>query len=121
MPSEGLSPDCRLRKSADFEAVFKENTFRVSNRYMLLLAKENNLPYPRLGMVVAKKNVSKAVRRNRIKRSLRESFRYNRSQLTGYDLVVLCRSGIDKLDNGYLREALTDLWAQLICQSKKIR
>ena len=118
MPSELFSTDQRLRKSADFEAVFKNTTVRVSGKYLLLLAKTNELDHPRLGIVVAKKNVSSAVQRNRIKRNLRESFRHNKSRLAGFDLVVLCRRGIDNLDNGSIRLAIAELWTQLTCRSK---
>ena len=36
MPSESFSTEYRLRKSADFEAVFKNTTIRVSGKYLLL-------------------------------------------------------------------------------------
>lgn len=118
MPAELFSSDYRLRKSADFKAVFKNTKIRVSTEYLLLLARENGLDHPRLGLVVAKKNVSKAVQRNRIKRNLRESFRYSKAHLASFDLVLLCRGGIDKLDNSSIRMALAELWTQLTCESK---
>ena len=121
MPSESFSTEYRLRKSADFEAVFKNTTIRVSGKYLLLLAKKNNLGHPRLGLVVAKKNVPQAVQRNRIKRNLRESFRCNTDCLAEFDLVLLCRWGIDKLDNSSIRAALTELWTQLTCRSEPSR
>lgn len=118
MPAELFSPDYRLTKSADFKAVFKNTDIRISTRYILLLARDNGLDHSRLGLVVAKRNVSKAVQRNRIKRNLRESFRYNKGRLAGFDLVLLCRGGIDKLNNGSIRTALTELWTQLTCRSE---
>ena len=42
----------------------------------------------RLGLVVGKKLLKKAVDRNRVKRIVRENFRLRRCQLPAYDLVV---------------------------------
>ncbi len=51
----------------------------------------NGLGYPRLGMSVGRK-VGNAVRRNRIRRLIRESFRLMQHDLPeGYDLVVVVR------------------------------
>ncbi len=121
MPSEIFSTHYRLRKSAEFDAVFKNTCIRASNKHILLLAKKNTLNHPRLGIVVAKRNVPQAVQRNRIKRNLREFFRCNRRKLAGFDLVLLCRSGTDKLDNSSIRTTLTDLWTQVICLSEKTK
>jgi ribonuclease P protein component len=47
----------------------------------------------RLGLVVAKKHLKRAVDRNRFKRLVRESFRSHQEQLAGLDVVVLARNG----------------------------
>ncbi len=52
----------------------------------------NGLGYPRLGMSVGRK-VGNAVRRNRIRRLIRESFRLLQHDFPqGYDLVVVVRA-----------------------------
>ncbi len=54
----------------------------------------NDLDTCRLGLTVSRK-VGGAVRRNRVKRMLREVFRYNRPELTPHlDVVVLAKPGI---------------------------
>ncbi len=67
-------------------------------------------------MVIAKKHVSGAVQRNRIKRLIRESFRQVAAGFAGLDLVVLARKDADKLDNRALTEKLNGLWKDLSCK-----
>jgi len=74
-----------------------------------MLAIKNNSSKPRLGLVIAKKNVPKAVHRNRIKRLMRESFRLNPGLVERLDLVVLARKDADKLDNSLIRAKLEKL------------
>lgn len=64
-----------LTTRADFDKVFKAHQHKIFMSGFLLFARANRLGYPRLGMVIAKKSVKLAVRRNAIKRRLRESFR----------------------------------------------
>lgn len=68
----------------------------------------NQLAQSRLGITVTRK-IGSAVRRNRIKRMLREVFRYNRAALTTpLDLVIVARRGIEErsiadLESEFLR------------------
>ena len=56
------------------------------------MATVNSLGFSRLGIVVGKKAVNHAADRNKIKRSIRESFRS--SELPALDVIVLVRKGI---------------------------
>lgn len=67
-----------------------------SKKFNILYA-SNALGYSRLGLVVAKKNVPSAVRRNRVKRVLREFFRRNKSLFGSNDVLLLANKGSDKL------------------------
>lgn len=80
---------------------------------MLLLASANNLDHPRLGFVLAKKQIKLAVQRNRVKRLVRESYRLHLQQIPALDFVVLARSGIADLDNEQIREMIDVLWFKL--------
>ena len=71
----------------------------------------------RLGLVVSKKNISKAVERNRVKRLIRESFRKNKSQIPNLDVVILIRKGIDVLPNVIISSKLNSLWDDLYAKS----
>ena len=103
----------RLLNASDYQAVFDNATFKVSSPQVLFLATANGKPFPRLGLVVAKKNAKLAVQRNRIKRVARESFRLQQHQLGGIDTIVLARRGLDQLDNSDMLQLFTDLWQQL--------
>ncbi len=53
---------------------------------------ENDLQRPRLG-VIATKRLGKAVRRNRVKRLLREFFRHHKGILPPRDIVIIAKKG----------------------------
>ena len=79
-----------LRRPAEFAAVYDAKA-RESRGPLMAYAKPNDLGHPRLGMSVNRK-VGTAVRRNRIRRLLRESFRLMQHDFPrGYDLVVVVR------------------------------
>lgn len=103
----------RLLNAADYKAVFSAAEYKVSCRFFLILANKNNCKHSRLGLVIAKKNVAKAVQRNRVKRIVREFFRQHREQLPGLDLVVLARKDIDTLQNSQLSARFAALWKDL--------
>jgi len=82
-----------------------------------MLATRSSQESARVGLVVAKKNVRKAVDRNRIKRLIRESFRHHLPELPSLDIVVLVRKEAAQADNGQLLMALDKLWSRLIRQA----
>ena len=113
MADSGFSKNLRLLNAAEYETVFENAQIKASCHYLLVLAISNHGPRPRLGMVIAKKHVSSAVQRNRIKRQIRESFRHIAEKLPGMDLVVLARKDADRLDNKELASKLNILWKDI--------
>lgn len=79
--------DARLVKKADFDRVFADNQ-RARTDYVLVMARPNQLGHPRLGMVIGKRVLARAVDRNRVKRCVRESFRQVLPELPACDFVV---------------------------------
>ena len=92
MPRSYSLPKSRhLRLPAEFAAVYAGKT-RESRGPLTMYALPNELGHPRLGMSVSRK-VGTAVRRNRIRRLIRESFRLLQHDLPqGYDWVVVVRA-----------------------------
>src|SRR3954464_13845535 len=79
-----------LRLLAEFAKVYDAKV-RESRGPLTVYALPNHLGHPRLGMSVSRK-VGTAVRRNRIRRLIREAFRLLQHDLPqGYDLVVVVR------------------------------
>jgi ribonuclease P protein component len=112
--SRDFSRDKRLLTARQFTAVFDSPTSKVPGKHILLLARENGLDHPRLGLVIGKKNVKLAVERNRLKRLLRESFRHHQQKLAGLDIVVIARKGLGDLENEELHQQFGKLWKRLL-------
>ena len=109
----------RLLNAKDFSRVFDGSDARASNKHVLLLAKINNGPRHRLGLVIAKKNVRLAVQRNRIKRLAREFFRTLPDSEPPMDVVLLARRGMGQLDNAELFTILQQQWQKLVRHASK--
>jgi len=103
----------RLLNSSDFTAVFNDAVIKAPHPCFLILARPNTLNYPRLGLIIAKKNVRLAVQRNRIKRLIRESFRLEQHHLTSIDAIVLARRECEQICNEQLTKVLGKLWTRV--------
>lgn len=88
MISGGLSRHDRIRSSSDFSRVFQRGLATTSGPYRIHIC-SSRTPHTRLGLAVSKR-VGNAVRRNRIKRMLREAFRASRHRWDGpLDVVAV--------------------------------
>lgn len=86
----GLNNDVSLKKSSEFNAVYKQGKSYVTKN-IVMYWKRNKETYNRIGCTVSKK-VGKAVVRNRVKRLMKETYRLNSNNiLKGYDLVFVAR------------------------------
>jgi ribonuclease P protein component len=100
----------RLLKSTDFIAVFKEGKKTHTKNFMLCVFKKNNEQTckKRLGISVGS-IVGNAVRRNRLKRLIREYFRLNKTRLLpniAADIVVNVKKG-NQVE--YFKDVATEL------------
>ena len=103
---QAFGKSLRLLCSGDFQTVFDDAPFRASHQHFLILSRFNQLSQGRLGLVVAKKHLSLAVQRNRIKRLVREEFRLQQQAFAGLDVIVLSRKGLADLSNAEFRQQL---------------
>ena len=96
----------RLLHAADYRRVFSAPDFKAGQSEVLLLARRSTRNKHRLGLAVAKKHVTSAVGRNRLKRLARERFRFLPDTDPRLDIVVLTRPGAERASRGALRQAL---------------
>ena len=81
--------------------------------HFTIIARENSLSHPRLGLAVPKKQIKTAVGRNRFKRLARESFRNKQHQLPNKDFVVIAKKSAQDLSNEEMFKLLDKLWHRL--------
>ncbi|MDG4811585.1 ribonuclease P protein component [Hydrogenovibrio sp. 3SP14C1] len=103
-----FSKSLRLLSPQDFQFVFAQAE-KFSNRHWTFIVRPNDKRYPRLGLAIAKKQLAKSVWRNRVKRLARETFRQHKQALSGYDIVVLGRRGMQDVDNETLIKSFEHL------------
>jgi len=117
-PTASFTRARRLLTAADFQAVFSGTEKRISRRYYLILFRRNQGVGSRLGMVVARKNIRLATRRNRVKRVVRETFRQHLHLLGDVDILFLPRRGIDELVPARQTRLLCEAWRELAAALK---
>lgn len=101
----------RLLTTHDFNKVFQASK-KLSINGIILLYINNQLGYSRLGLAISKKYIAKAVKRNNVKRVIRETFRKNANNLNRFDVVVLVRSKLEQSPKE-LYKVLDNLWQRL--------
>ena len=113
MISYKFERDSRLLTPSHSQAVFSK-PIRFGSSHITILITPNLDENNRLGLAIAKKRIKLAVERNRIKRQIRESFRLNQHNLPHIDMVVMVKSGTDKLENNEINRQLEKIWRKVI-------
>ncbi len=114
----GFGPRFRLTKRREFERVYREGVLVKDDCFRLYaLPREGPEREPRLGLSVSKK-LGKAVRRNKLKRRIREWFRTHKEAVWGFDVVVQAKPPAAELDFHELRRRLDALAAQLRARAR---
>jgi ribonuclease P protein component len=110
-------PHEHLRRPADFQAVYDRRR-SAADGTLVVYARENGLAHSRVGLSVSKKFGS-AVRRNRLRRLLREAYRLTKEELpAGYDLVLIPRP-LDEFELDAIKHSLTKLAKQAVRKIEK--
>jgi len=99
----------RLRQKSEFDRVYRDAR-RFADSCFAIFARHTGGSVPRLGLAIAARIIGGAVRRNRIKRLVRESFRQHQHELPAVDIVVNARSGAREADNAAIVRSLEKHW-----------
>ncbi|MSR68776.1 MAG: ribonuclease P protein component [Phycisphaerales bacterium] len=117
-PDSGADRASRLSSAKDYQRVFARRT-RTDLGFITIHAALNEVARPRLGLSIGSR-VGNAVRRNRVKRLVREAFRLTYSQLPrGVDLVVSARAHPERPLQEY-KIALVEQSKRLDAQLRRI-
>jgi ribonuclease P protein component len=107
-----LPAQLRLRRKSDFTAAYARGR-RIGDALFALTVTLNQSGVPRLGLAVAVRVAGNAVARNRIRRTIRESFRLHQRELPAVDVVVSARPAARQASAAALRGSLAALWKRI--------
>ena len=97
-----------LKKNKEFQQVYKKGK-SLANKYLVMVVLENGLEENRLGISVSKK-VGNSVKRHRLTRLIRESYRLSEEKyLKGRDIVVVARVNSREVGYREIESALNHL------------
>jgi len=110
----------KLSGNIEFKKVFLEGK-RIESKNLIVFLLNSEYKFNRLGLVV-KKEIGKAVVRNKIKRRAREAYRQiNRKLFQGYDIIILVKKSVVGLEYFELYSELENLFIKknfFFCQEK---
>jgi ribonuclease P protein component len=78
-----------------------------------VIACENTVGHPRLGLAVGVRVARSAVQRNRLKRLVRDWFRFKQHETPALDIVVNARSAAARAPDAVLAASLAAHWDRL--------
>lgn len=99
----------RLLTPAAFKEVFDAPERKLHQTHLMAFVRSNNADIPRVGMAITKRKVPTAVKRNLVKRQIRENFRLQHYKLENKDIVFIIKKSINKLNNKDLIEEINNI------------
>lgn len=108
----GFYTQKKLRIKSQFDSVFSNRKCK-NGRLVRVFWRFNECNYPRIGISISKKNINKAVSRNKLKRIIKESFRLNYTHLPAIDIVLVVKRGADSQTTELFFNELNEKWSEL--------
>ncbi|HPK52993.1 MAG TPA: ribonuclease P protein component [Smithellaceae bacterium] len=101
----------RISKRSRFGAIYQQGVWSSSKHFTTIICR-NTAGVKRLGITVTKKT-GNAVKRNRLKRLIREFFRLNKGLFpAGYDVVIMAKKYVPPLTYQEACRELTELFTR---------
>lgn len=96
----------RIKKNQDFQIVFKQGSSVANRQFVLYILERKEQEHFRIGLSVSKK-IGNAVKRNEIKRYIRQSFHEFEDQvLNGRDYVIIARKPTAEMNFHEVKKSL---------------
>ncbi|MEK6589968.1 MAG: ribonuclease P protein component [Nitrospinota bacterium] len=96
MGSESFNKKERLLKKWEYQKVFDKG-WRINKRFFIIYGIRKVQGFTRIGISVPKR-VGSAIKRNKIKRLIREVFRRNKDRfIQSHDIVIVAKDGAEGL------------------------
>jgi len=103
----------RIVQAGTYKSILRKGSFVEKRGIALYYCKRVHASDSRLGILVSRKSLAKAVARNRLKRIIREYFRTKKRKLkSSFDLVFRTRLSYKPLKNNELRQTIDILYKQ---------
>lgn len=101
----------RLRGAAQFTGAYQK---RYRSEHFVLLIRPGGCAQggARLGIVIGRRQIARAVERSWLRRIIRETFRVRRHQLGNIDVVIKYRAGYGNRVKATIRSELKELFGQ---------
>lgn len=104
-----LPKDQRLRSKKDFSKVYRLG-HHYQDKFLKLIVYKNDDEQQLVGFVVSKKVNKQAVKRNRIKRQLREAYRLHQGGLSqGLKMIFVAKHKTNHVDFAQLVKSMNQL------------
>ncbi|MBN8236499.1 ribonuclease P protein component [Halobacillus kuroshimensis] len=111
----------RIKKNEEFQKVFQGGQSFANRQLVIYYMKKKEQTHFRIGLSVSKK-LGHAVKRNQIKRYLRQAFHELEDDIhPHYDLVVIARKPASQMDFHEIKKSLTHVLMRSKLLNKKIR
>ena len=96
-----------LKKNYEFNKVFSKGKY-INGEYICFYIMKNKYEFNRIGIAVSKKT-GNAVKRNRIKRLIRENYRVEKDKLKiGHDILIIWKKSKD-IENATFKNIEKDM------------
>ena len=104
-----MSPKRSIPSKEGFKEIFSFPDQKFSTQNILVLSKENDLGFARIGVAIKKKDTKLAVDRNNIKRKIKGSFISKALELPCRDFVVYVKRNLKGKEEN-LKKDLEKIW-----------